>query len=116
MFNWLKKIFKKPEEVSRLTIEMLPDGNIVIDCKWPNTHDNKELVELAKRYAGLIYMLNTGRLASILNDAIAVNGHEQGKRDLAQLIIKILHDNMPVADKHRPLIGIHEAFLRGGTD
>ncbi len=116
MFNWIKKWFKKPSTKCSLTIEVLVGGNIVIGCEWPDTKTNEEVVDIAKKYAGLIYMLNTGKLASILNDAVSVNGNEQGRHDLAQLIITILEHNMPVpTDKSRPLVDIHEAFLRGDT-
>ncbi len=100
ILNWLRST--KQEEIQLqqenthpiFTIELLTDGKIFIKTQWPYPDNTEQAFETARNMAVVIFMLNTGELLTIFQQALSINGERTNTQGVAGKTLEFLNNTI----------------------
>lgn len=116
-------MFSKETQVPTLTLKIIA-GKAESFLDWPTPQNAVEAQEMSKEIAALVYLLNTGQLLPVLQQAVANAGQMKGQTNVSQRVLHIINEQMlnfarevmseDDYDDNMPLIEADEVFNQGG--
>jgi hypothetical protein len=116
LLNWLRKK-RRLSYLPCFTIELGPEGSVLIKASWARPEDPDEFAAIIKRFVSFLMLMKDSRLFPVFQHAISVYGHNHDDEDCAKAILITLQKVMDSNDdspheKGEPLVKPTEAFHR----
>lgn len=86
-------MFSHEAQVPTLTLKIVA-GKAESFLDWPTPKDAVEAQEMAKEIAALVFLLNTGQLLPVLQQAVANAGQMKSQQNVSQRVLHIVNEQM----------------------
>ncbi len=93
-----------------LMFSILPSGDVHVATFWPEPADDDEATAIGAGMTGLICLLNEGRLAGPIKNALASSESHPCVSDVALRLLRDQARNNGIIDVEQPVISPEEAF------